>query len=74
MKNCTVLIIGAGPTGLGLACALRRHDISVRVVDSADGPIGTSRALGVQPRAGSRCSCALGRWGTCRSGRCGWTR
>jgi 4,5-epoxidase len=50
MMNSTVLIIGAGPTGLGLACGLRRQGISVRVVDSADGPIGTSRALGVQPR------------------------
>jgi 4,5-epoxidase len=50
MTNSTVLIIGAGPTGLGLACGLRRQGISVRVVDSADGPIGTSRALGVQPR------------------------
>ncbi|MGH3820960.1 MAG: FAD-dependent monooxygenase, partial [Pseudonocardiaceae bacterium] len=48
--NSTVLIIGAGPTGLGLACGLRRQGISVRVVDSAAGPIGTSRALGVQPR------------------------
>ncbi|MBV9162340.1 MAG: FAD-dependent monooxygenase [Pseudonocardiales bacterium] len=50
MMNFAVLIIGAGPTGLGLACGLRRQGISVRVVDSATGPIGTSRALGVQPR------------------------
>jgi 4,5-epoxidase len=50
MINPTVLIIGAGPTGLGLACGLRRQGISVRVVDGATGPVGTSRALGVQPR------------------------
>jgi 4,5-epoxidase len=48
--NSTVLVVGAGPTGLALACGLRGHGISVRVVDSATGPIGTSRALGVQPR------------------------
>ncbi|MGW0890107.1 FAD-dependent monooxygenase [Saccharopolyspora sp. NPDC002578] len=46
----TVLVVGAGPTGLALACGLRRRGISVRVVDKANGPVTTSRALGVQPR------------------------
>ncbi|MBV8542703.1 MAG: FAD-dependent monooxygenase [Pseudonocardiales bacterium] len=50
MTDSTVLIVGAGPTGLALACGLRGQGISVRVVDSATGPAGTSRALGVQPR------------------------
>jgi 4,5-epoxidase len=50
MTDSTVLIIGAGPTGLALACGLRGQGISVRVVDSATGPASTSRALGVQPR------------------------
>lgn len=45
-----MLVVGAGPTGLALACGLRNRGISVRVVDKAQGPITTSRALGVQPR------------------------
>ncbi|CAM05755.1 4,5-epoxidase [Saccharopolyspora erythraea NRRL 2338] len=39
-----VLITGAGPAGLALACALRQHDVAVRVVDKAGGPATTSRA------------------------------
>ncbi|WP_406234289.1 FAD-dependent oxidoreductase [Nocardia sp. NBC_01009] len=46
----TVLIAGAGPTGLALAVHLALRDIDVRVVDAADGPATTSRALGLQPR------------------------
>ncbi|MER6948741.1 FAD-dependent monooxygenase [Nonomuraea sp. NPDC000554] len=46
----TVLIAGAGPTGLALAVHLALHDIPVRVVDAAPGPATTSRALGLQPR------------------------
>ena len=45
-----VLVVGAGPTGLALACGLRKRGISVRIVDRALGPATTSRALGVQPR------------------------
>jgi 4,5-epoxidase len=33
-----------------MACGLRGQGISVRVVDGVSGPVGTSRALGVQPR------------------------
>jgi 2-polyprenyl-6-methoxyphenol hydroxylase-like FAD-dependent oxidoreductase len=39
-----VLVVGAGPAGLGLACGLLQHGISVRVVDKATGPATTSRA------------------------------
>jgi 2-polyprenyl-6-methoxyphenol hydroxylase-like FAD-dependent oxidoreductase len=39
-----VLVVGAGPTGLTLACALRLHGVGVRVVDGARGPASTSRA------------------------------
>ncbi|MEU6789159.1 FAD-dependent monooxygenase [Nonomuraea angiospora] len=46
----TVLIAGAGPTGLALAIHLALHDIPVRVIDAAPGPATTSRALGLQPR------------------------
>ncbi|TMR98794.1 FAD-dependent monooxygenase [Nonomuraea basaltis] len=46
----TVLIAGAGPTGLALAIHLALHDIPVRVIDAAASPATTSRALGLQPR------------------------
>jgi 4,5-epoxidase len=46
----SVLIAGAGPTGLTLACALLQRGVPVQVVDSADRPATTSRALGLQPR------------------------
>lgn len=50
MTPYPVLIAGAGPTGLALACGLRAHGVPVRVVDRAAGPAVTSRALGLQPR------------------------
>jgi 4,5-epoxidase len=46
----SVLIAGAGPTGLALACDLRSRGIDVMIVDKALAPATTSRALGVQPR------------------------
>lgn len=39
-----VVVVGAGPTGLTLACALRLHGLAVRVIDRAPGPAVTSRA------------------------------
>ena len=45
-----VVVVGAGPTGLALACCLRAAGITVRVFDRAAGPAVTSRALGLQPR------------------------
>jgi 4,5-epoxidase len=45
-----VLIAGAGPTGLTLACGLLANGVAAHVVDKAAGPAGTSRALGLQPR------------------------
>ncbi|MFI2486098.1 FAD-dependent monooxygenase [Promicromonospora kroppenstedtii] len=44
MPDTEVLVVGAGPTGLALACGLRLHGVDVRVVDRADGPATTSRA------------------------------
>jgi 2-polyprenyl-6-methoxyphenol hydroxylase-like FAD-dependent oxidoreductase len=50
-KNPTdVLIVGAGPTGLFLALVLAKLGIRSRVVDAAEGPGTTSRALAVQAR------------------------
>lgn len=45
-----ITVVGAGPTGLALACGLRRFGVDVRVVDAAGGPATTSRAMGLQPR------------------------
>ncbi|MET0254462.1 MAG: FAD-dependent oxidoreductase [Luteibacter sp.] len=45
-----VLIVGAGPTGLVLALWLTRQGVRVRVLDKAEGPGTTSRALAVQAR------------------------
>src|SRR5262245_36789023 len=45
-----VLIVGAGPTGLGLAPGLPRRGIGVRIVDQMSGPATTSRAVAVQAR------------------------
>ncbi|HEY4063801.1 MAG TPA: FAD-dependent monooxygenase [Puia sp.] len=46
-----ILIIGAGPTGLTLACELARRNISFRIIDrSLVYPVG-SRAKGLQPRS-----------------------
>uniref|UniRef100_UPI0039BFAB8B FAD-dependent monooxygenase n=1 Tax=Lentzea alba TaxID=2714351 RepID=UPI0039BFAB8B len=68
-----VIIAGAGPTGLALACGLRQFGVDVRIVDAAEGPATTSRALGLQPRGG-RCWPGWGRWATCRTRRCGCGR
>ena len=46
----TVLIAGAGPTGLVLALWLTRLGVGVRLVDKAAEPGTTSRALAVQTR------------------------
>lgn len=46
----TVLVVGAGPTGLALAIQLALHGVAVRVIDAAPAPATTSRALGLQSR------------------------
>jgi 4,5-epoxidase len=50
MADTDVVIVGAGPTGLALACGLLASGVAVRLVDAAAGPARTSRALGLQPR------------------------
>ncbi|MGH7205546.1 MAG: FAD-dependent monooxygenase [Nitrospiraceae bacterium] len=44
------LIIGAGPTGLAMACELRRYGLSCRIIDQADAPSGIPKAVAVQSR------------------------
>ncbi|MFB7333803.1 FAD-dependent oxidoreductase [Streptomyces adustus] len=50
MSNPAVLVVGAGPTSLALACGLRAAGVSVKVIDKQEGPAVTSRAIGLQPR------------------------
>lgn len=45
-----VLIVGAGPVGLALACHCRRLGLAVRVLDKKSGPSTTSKAIGLQYR------------------------
>ncbi len=44
MATADVLVVGAGPAGLGLACGLLQQGTRVRVIDKAPGPAVTSRA------------------------------
>ena len=50
MPRTSVLVAGAGPTGLALACDLRRRGIDAQVVEKLERPAITTRALGIQPR------------------------
>jgi 2-polyprenyl-6-methoxyphenol hydroxylase-like FAD-dependent oxidoreductase len=45
-----VLIVGAGPTGLTLACELARSGVSFRLIEASPGPQPGSRGKGVQSR------------------------
>lgn len=45
-----VLVVGAGPVGLAMACELLRHGVCCRIIDKAVEPTRTSRALGIQAR------------------------
>ncbi len=50
MGDTQVLIVGAGPTGLTLACELLRRGVRARVIDKALEPATTSRALAIHSR------------------------
>jgi 2-polyprenyl-6-methoxyphenol hydroxylase-like FAD-dependent oxidoreductase len=45
-----VLIVGAGPTGLTLACELARHGVASRLIDRRAVHVDRTRAADVQPR------------------------
>jgi len=49
-SNVDVLIVGAGPTGLTMACELLRHGITPRIIDKAMAPTDKSKAFAVHPR------------------------
>jgi 2-polyprenyl-6-methoxyphenol hydroxylase-like FAD-dependent oxidoreductase len=46
----SVLIVGAGPTGLTLACDLARRGINLRIIDKSPVHFAGSRGKGLQPR------------------------
>src|SRR3990167_3777759 len=50
-NHLPVLIVGAGPTGLMMACELERRDISFRIIDKNSGPTQGSNATWIQTRA-----------------------
>jgi 2-polyprenyl-6-methoxyphenol hydroxylase-like FAD-dependent oxidoreductase len=45
-----VLVVGAGPVGLTMACELARSGARCRIIDKAAAPASTSRALAIFPR------------------------
>ncbi len=45
-----VLIVGAGPTGLTMACELARRDVPFRIIDKAPTPSIHSKAFGIHAR------------------------
>lgn len=49
--DTTVLIVGAGPTGLTLACQLARRGVPLQIVEASEGPRPGSRGKGLQPRS-----------------------
>jgi 2-polyprenyl-6-methoxyphenol hydroxylase-like FAD-dependent oxidoreductase len=46
-----VVVVGAGPCGLAIACELLRHDVPVRVLDAEPRPRAGSRAILLWPPA-----------------------
>jgi 2-polyprenyl-6-methoxyphenol hydroxylase-like FAD-dependent oxidoreductase len=50
-NDCDVLIVGAGPTGLTLACVLTQWGIRCRLIDLSATPPTGSRGKGLQPRS-----------------------
>jgi 2-polyprenyl-6-methoxyphenol hydroxylase-like FAD-dependent oxidoreductase len=51
VDNATVLVVGAGPTGLLLASELRRRNVECRVIDAHQAPLHWDRATLVHPRS-----------------------
>ena len=49
-RHTEVIIVGAGPTGLALACQLIRYGIGFVIIDAAEGIAPFSKAIGVQAR------------------------
>jgi len=50
-ENVSVLVVGAGPTGLLLAAELHRRGVSAKLIDSHPAPLHWDRATVVHPRS-----------------------
>jgi 2-polyprenyl-6-methoxyphenol hydroxylase-like FAD-dependent oxidoreductase len=50
-ETLDVLVVGAGPVGLVLACELARRDVRVRLIDKLTKPTQDSRAIVVHARS-----------------------
>lgn len=51
MDDTDVLVVGAGPTGLTVACALAERGVAATVVDRQPAGVNTSRAAVVNARS-----------------------
>jgi 2-polyprenyl-6-methoxyphenol hydroxylase-like FAD-dependent oxidoreductase len=51
MTQTDVLVVGAGPTGLTLACDLARRGVAVRIIDQVPEFPSGSRGKGLSPRS-----------------------
>jgi 2-polyprenyl-6-methoxyphenol hydroxylase-like FAD-dependent oxidoreductase len=49
--SSSILIVGAGPTGLTAAIELARRGLKPRIISRNDGPVHESRALGISRRS-----------------------
>jgi len=49
-SHSDVLVVGAGPTGLTMACELARHGVTPRIIDKAPVPSDKSKAFGIHAR------------------------
>ncbi len=46
-SHVDVLVVGAGPTGLTMACELARHGITPKIIDKTPAPSDKSKAFGI---------------------------
>lgn len=56
-QRIELLIVGAGPTGLALACLCRQLGVDLRIIDKNPGPSTTSKAIGLQYRVSEVLAC-----------------
>src|ERR1700744_4925757 len=50
-QHTSVIIVGAGPSGLMMAAQLLRYGVQPIIIDSKSGPTNHSKALAVQARS-----------------------
>src|ERR1044072_3258720 len=52
-----LVIVGAGPTGLTLACLCQKLGVNLRIIDKNPAPSTTSKAIGLQYRVSEILAC-----------------